>query len=281
MVFREIAPWLNLNNIRGLFNHEKFYFVEGDILDKVLLKDVARNCHYIMHLAGQIHVERSIIRPDETLEINLQGTKNLLEICRENKSIGMTYASSAEVYGEKEGVHDEDSPLNPQSPYALCISYHHTYRTNVRVIRNFNTFGPRQKSYGYGSVIAIFARRALDNKSLIIYGDGKQTRDYQYIDDAVDGYIASLGIPSGEVINTGYGVDHSILEIAKTIINITNSSSRIVHAAPRPGEVRYLNCSIEKAAKYGHTPNFSLRGGLEKYIDWLIQFEPDGLEEMK
>lgn len=279
----------NLNNIRGLFNHENFHFVEGDILDNELLKDITKKCDYIMHLAGQIHVEKSIIRPDETMKINLQGTRNLLEICRENKNIGMTFASSAEVYGEKEGIHSETSPLNPQSPYAaskvaaeaLCVSYYHTYRTNVRVIRNFNTFGPRQKSFGYGSVIAIFARRALNNKSLIIYGDGDQTRDYQYIEDAVDGYISSLKMPAGEVINTGFGSDHSILEIAQTIIKITNSSSKIIHSSPRPGEVRSLNCDISKAASYGHTPNFSLQEGLKKYVEWLIEFEPDGLEEMK
>jgi len=279
----------NLNNIRGLFNHEKFHFVEGDILDFELLKEVTEGCDYIMHLAGQIHVEKSIIRPDETMRINLQGTRNLLEICRQKKSIGMTFASSAEVYGEKDGTHSEQSPLNPQSPYAaskvaaeaLCVSYYHTYKTNVRVIRNFNTFGPRQRSYGYGSVIAIFARRALDNKSLIIYGDGEQTRDYQYIEDAVDGYISSLRMPPGEVFNTGYGKDHSILKIAEMIIEITKSSSKIVHAEPRPGEVRYLNCDIEKAKSFGHTPRFSLKQGLEKYISWLVQYEPDGLEEMK
>jgi UDP-glucose 4-epimerase len=279
----------NLNNIRGLFNHKNFHFVEGSILDKNLLKDLTKDCNYIMHLAGQIHVEKSIIRPSETLEINLHGTKNLLEICTANKNIGMTFASSAEVYGEKEGPHCENSPLNPQSPYAaskvaaesLCISYFHTYKTNVRVIRNFNTFGPRQKSYGYGAVIAIFARRALDNKSLIIYGDGEQTRDYQYIDDAVNGYITSLKMPPGEIINTGFGHDHKIIDIAKEIIKITNSTSKIVHTEPRPGEVKELKCLIDKAASYGHTPCFTLNQGLEKYIAWLIKFEPDGLGDMR
>jgi UDP-glucose 4-epimerase len=279
----------NLNNIRGLFNYQKFYFVEGNILDKSLLKDLTRDCDYVIHLAGQIHVERSIIRPAETLEINLQGTKNLLDICTENKNIGMTFASSAEVYGEKQGKHSEESPLNPQSPYAaskvaaesLCVSYFHTYKTNVRVIRNFNTFGPRQKSYGYGSVIAIFARRALDNKSLVVYGDGEQTRDYQYIDDAVNGYVASLKMPAGEIVNTGYGQDHKINDIAKKIIEIAGSTSKIVHTDPRPGEVKKLNCSIDKAASFGHIPEFSLSEGLKRYISWLIKFEPDGLGDMK
>ena len=279
----------NLNNIRGLFNNKRFYFVEGNILDKNLLKDLTRDCDYIMHLAGQIHVEKSIIRPAETLEINLQGTKNILEICTKNKNIGMTFASSAEVYGEKEGEHSEQSPLSPQSPYAaskvaaeaLCVSYYHTYKTNVRVIRNFNTFGPKQKSHGYGSVIAIFARRALENKPLIIYGDGMQTRDYQYIDDAVNGYVISLKIPPGEIVNTGVGLDHKIVDIANEIIKITNSTSNIVFDDPRPGEVRKLKSNVDKIALYGHIPEYSLQDGLEKYIKWLMKFEPDSLGIMK
>jgi len=278
-----------LNNIRGLFNNKNFYFVEGDILDKKYLKELSVNCDHIFHLAAQIHVEKSIIRPSQTLEINLHGTKNILEICTENKNIGMTFASSAEVYGEKEGEHSEQSPLNPQSPYAsskvaaeaLCVSYHHTYKTDVRVIRNFNTFGPRQKSYGYGSVIAIFARRALENKPLIIYGDGLQTRDYQYIDDAVNGYIVSLEIPSGEIVNTGVGLDHKIIDIAAEIIKITNSNSNIVFDDPRPGEVRKLKSNINKIECYGHMPKYSLFDGLQKYIKWLVKFEPDSLGVMK
>lgn len=274
----------NLNNIRGLFNYDNFYFIEGDILDVDTLEKAASGSDHIFHLAGQIHVEKSIIRPAETLEINLEGTKNILELCTREKSIGMTLASSAEVYGEKEGEHTEQSPLNPQSPYAaskvaaeaLCISYYHTYKTNVRVIRNFNTFGPRQKSHGYGAVIAIFARRALEGKPLLVYGDGLQTRDYQYIEDAVDGYIASIDIPAGEIVNTGFGIDHTILDIANKIIEITKSSSHVVHAEPRPGEVKKLKSNVEKMSSYGHTSRYSLERGLKAYIEWLVKYEPDG-----
>ena len=279
----------NLNNTRGLFNNKNFYFVEGDVLDRDLLKEAAAACDHIFHLAAQIHVEKSIIRPAETLQINLYGTKNLLDICTKNKNISMTFASSAEVYGEAEGEHDEKSPLSPQSPYAaskvaaeaLCASYFHTYGTNVRIIRNFNTFGPKQKSSGYGSVIAIFARRALENKPLIVYGDGLQTRDYQYIEDAVNGYILSLQIPAGEIVNTGYGADHKIVDIAKEIIKIVDSHSSIVFAEPRPGEVRKLRSNVDKIAAYGYTPQYSLSQGLQKYIKWLVKFEPDSLGVMR
>ena len=279
----------NLNNIRGLFNHKNFYFVEDDILNFDKLKELARECDHVFHLAAQIHVEKSILRPDETLEINLQGTKNLLDICTQYKNISMTMASSAEVYGESEGEHTERSPLNPQSPYAaskvaaesLCVSYHHTYGTNVRVVRNFNTFGVRQKSSGYGSVIAIFVRRALDGKPLIVYGTGEQTRDYQYIEDAVNGYIVAENIPSGEIVNTGVGEDFTINNIAQMVVEIAGSDSNIVHMEPRPGEVMKLRSNVDKINSYGHINKFSLRAGLEKYIHWVKTYDLDSLGVMK
>ena len=279
----------NLNNIRGLFNNKNFWFVEEDILNFDRMKEIARGCDHIFHLAAQIHVEKSIIRPAETLEINLYGTKNLLEICTQNKNISMTLASSAEVYGESPGAHSESSPLNPQSPYAaskvaaesLCVSYSHTYSSNVRVVRNFNTFGPRQKSSGYGSVISIFCRRALDGKPLIIYGDGEQTRDYQYIDDAIEGYILSEHLPAGQIINTGFGIDHKIIDIAKTIIEICNSKSTIVFDEPRVGEVHKLRSNIDKIKGFGFTPQYALREGLEAYIAWLQKYDLDSLGVMK
>lgn len=276
----------NLNNIRGLFNYERFQFVEGDILDVPLVKELASSCDHIFHLAAQIHVERSIIRPGQTVEINLHGTRNLLDVCRHNKSISMTMASSAEVYGE--GEHSEISPLNPQSPYAaskcaaeaLCIAYFHTYGTNVRVIRNFNTFGPRQRSSGYGAAIAIFTKRAVEGKPIIIYGDGEQTRDYQYIYDAVDGYTLSEKIPAGVIVNTGSGEDHTIKEIAQTIVNITKSSSQLVFVEDRPGEVRKLKSHIDKIKQHGHRPQYSLKEGLVDFAQWYTRYDLDSLGEM-
>ena len=279
----------NLNNIRGLFNNRNFLFVEEDILNTDKLKELASACDHIFHLAAQIHVEKSIIRPTETLNININGTKNLLDICKMNPNISMTIASSAEVYGESYGEHTELSPVKPQSPYAaskvsaeaLCLSYYYTYGTDVRIIRNFNTFGPRQKSSGYGSVIAIFVKRALENKPLIIYGDGKQTRDYQYITDVINGYLISENIPKGEIVNTGVGEDFTINRIAELIIKICDSKSKIVHVDPRPGEVRKLLSNVDKIKKYGHVNEFSLEEGLEKYINWIIKYDLDSLGVMK
>ena len=277
----------SLNNIRGLFNYQTFHFVEGSVLNQESMKELSSGCDHIFHLAAQIHVEKSIIRPTETMDINLNGTKNLLDICTQNKNISMTLASSAEVYGE--GFHSEKSALNPQSPYAaskvaaegLCVAYNHTYGTDVRVVRNFNTYGPKQRSSGYGSVISIFIQRALSNKPLIIYGDGLQTRDYQYIEDAVGGYVVAEKIPAGEIVNTGFGEDHKIIDIARMIIDLTNSNSSIVHADPRPGEVMKLRSNIDKISEFGHTPNFSLEKGLSDFIAWTVKYDLESLGVMR
>lgn len=279
----------NLNNIRGLFNNERFLFIEGSVLDVPLLTEVTRGVDHIFHLAAQIHVEKSIIRPTETLEINLMGTKNLLDICKVNRGISMTIASSAEVYGEAPGKHSETSPVKPQSPYAaskvsaesLCVSYFYTYGTDVRVVRNFNTFGPRQKSSGYGSVIAIFTKRALEGKPLIVYGDGEQTRDYQYVEDVINGYLVSEKVPKGQIVNTGVGEDHTINKIANLVISISKSSSTVEHVDPRPGEVRKLLSDVTKIKQYGHVNSYTLEQGLEKYISWVSKYDLDSLGVMK
>jgi UDP-glucose 4-epimerase len=263
------------NNIRSLMNNESFTFIEMDITEYQKIKEIAEKCDYIFHLAAQIHVERSILRPCETMDINIKSTQNLLEICKYNKNIGMTFASSAEVYGD--GEHTEKSSLNPKSPYAsskvaaesLCIAYYHSYGVNVRVIRNFNTYGPKQVSTGYGSVIAIFIRRALANEPLLIYGDGKQTRDYQYITDAVDGYIKSMNFDKGTIVNTGYGKDQTILEIAQTIIEITKSNSIITHIPARNGEVRKLKADMTYAKSLGIEPLVPFSVGISNFIKWM------------
>jgi UDP-glucose 4-epimerase len=278
----------NLNNIRGLFNNRRFYFVEDTILNKEVVKDLVKDVDHIFHLAAQIHVEKSIIRPEETLDINLNGTKNLLDLCKQFDHLSMTIASSAEVYGESAGAQSEESSLNPQSPYAaskvaaesLCRAYYHTYGTDVRILRNFNTFGPRQKSSGYGSVISIFIKRALEGKPLIVYGDGNQTRDYQYVSDVIDSYILSEKISAGEVVNTGYGIDYTINDIAKMIIEISESESKIVNVDPRPGEVKKLLSNVEKIKNYGHINKVSLKEGLIDYINWVKKYDLDSLGSM-
>ena len=181
-----------------LFLHKKnFKFIRGDIALNDVYSKLPNDFDAIFHLAAQIHVDRSIVNPEETFKINLGGTLKILEFARMNDIDKILFSSTSEVYGSAEyAPMDESHPLSAKHPYGvskiaadrLCYTYNETYDLGVDIIRCFNFFGPRQKDTGYGGVIAIFINRVLQNKPPIIYGNGKQSRDYMYVKDAVDAY---------------------------------------------------------------------------------------------
>lgn len=232
----------------------------------------------VFHLAAQIHVDRSIHYPQETLDINVKGTLNILEACRKFGK-KMVFASTSEVYGSSQvEFMNESHPLDGQSPYAaskiagdrLCKAYYDTYGTDVTILRNFNTFGEWQKDDSYGSVIAKFTRAALTGEPLYIYGDGTQERDYMHVKDAVGGYhlCESLNKP-GEIVNIGTGKTITINELAERIVSLTQSKSPIIHIAPRAGEVQRLCAGIEKARSLGFEPKTDFDKDLANYSLWF------------
>lgn len=233
----------------------------------------------VYHLAAQIHVDKSIENPQETIDININGTLNILEACRKyNKKL--VFASSSEVYGTSQSEFmSETHQLDAQSPYAaskvagdrLCKAYIDTYGMDICILRNFNTFGPYQNDGGegksYGAVMGIFTRAALRNEPLRIFGDGEQRRDYMYITDALKGYeIASKYIG---VLNIGSGTTISINELAEKIIKLTDSKSEIIHVEPRPGEVQRLCAGIDRAQSLGFLPETNFDVHLRMYVDWF------------
>ncbi|TRO47900.1 NAD-dependent epimerase/dehydratase family protein [Candidatus Bathyarchaeota archaeon] len=271
----------NVNNILGLFNYKNFKMIRGSITDKELLTKAVSNVDAIFHLAAQIHVDRSIIEPSYTFKVNTLGTLNILDAALENDVEPVVYASTSEVYGSAKYVPmDEDHPLNPASPYAaskaaadrLCFSYYNTYKLPVVIVRCFNTYGPRQKDSGYAAAIPKFIKRALAGLPAVIYGDGKQTRDYMYVRDTVSAYkliLKSYENVLGKAINFGTGKEISILELAKTISQLAGNKSTPIHAAPRAGEVTRLCADMKLAEKtLGFTPEYSIKKGLEEFINW-------------
>lgn len=232
----------------------------------------------VYHLAAQIHVDKSIENPQETVDTNINGTLNILEACRKYRK-RLIFASSSEVYGTAQTIPmAETHPLDAQSPYAaskvagdrLCKAYIDTYGMEICILRNFNTFGPYQSDGGegssYGAVIGIFTRAALRNEPIRIFGDGTQRRDYMYITDALKGY--EIASKYTGVLNIGSGVSYSINEIAQKIKDITQSSSEIIHVEPRPGEVQCLCADITRARSLGFEPTTNFYKNLEQYIDW-------------
>lgn len=277
----------NVNNIRHLLGNRKFKLIKGDIRNYELVRRITTDVDAVFHLAAKIHVDESIIDPDSVVSVNVEGTHNILKACRENDIEKMIYASSSEVYGSAEYTPmDEKHPMNPASPYAaskaaadrICFSYFNTYNMNVVIVRNFNTFGPRQKSSGYGGVINIFIRRILNDKPPIIYGDGTQTRDYIYIDDVMNAYnlVLEKDDIAGEAINFGTGVDTSIKTIAEKILHFTGKEDKLkpIYVAPRPGEVQQLCADTSKARKLlNFKPKYSFDKGLKEIIKWFEEYK--------
>ncbi|MFC1920709.1 dTDP-glucose 4,6-dehydratase [Chloroflexota bacterium] len=280
----------NLTNIRHLLDFRNFKLVKGDIRDYDLLEKIARDVDVIFHLAAQIHVDRSYIEPQLTYDINVTGTQNVLEAARLHDAKKIIFASTSEVYGSAQYVPiDEKHPLNAPHPYGasktaadrMCYAYSQTYGMDISVIRHFNVFGPHQRDIGYGGVISIFTRRILSNTPPIIYGDGKQTRDYTYIDDAVKAYDLMLNHKDRieEPVNFGTGTEVSIIDLANKIIDMCGVSGTIkpVYVDPRIGEVIRLIADASRAKELlGWEADYSLEKGLSNFVRWYREY---GFEE--
>jgi UDP-glucose 4-epimerase len=266
---------LGLDNERW-YTRKVHNTVVGDVRDYELIDFLVSQVDEVYHLAAMINVDYGNENPRETIDINVQGTLNVLEACRKY-NVPMVYASTSEVYGSSQAEFmDEKHPLDAQSVYAasklsadrMCKAYADTYGLNVRILRNFNTFGKWQRYDSYGGVIAKFVDNALKGKAPVIYGDGTQRRDYMWVEDAVRGYeiIAEKGKP-GEVINVGTGKTISINELASLVQKYTGCPDA-THIRPRPGEVQRLCADITKARSLGFEPKTNFEENLKEYINW-------------
>jgi len=280
----------NVTSIRHLMSRRNFKLINGDVRDFDLQEKIMRDVDVVFHLAAQIHVDRSVIEPRLTYEINVNGTQNILEAARMYDVNKVIHASTSEVYGSAQYVPlDERHPLNAPHPYGAskiaadrtCHAYIQTYGMDIPIMRLFNVFGPRQKDLGYGGVISIFTRRVLKDTPPIIYGDGLQTRDYTYITDAIEAFNLVLKNRKAikEPTNFGTGKEVSILDLANMIIDLCNKNGSIkpVHVEPRIGEVRRLIANATKAKKLlGWTPKYNLKKGLKTFVQWYANY---GLEK--
>ena len=275
----------NLVNVRHLLDYRNFKLIKGDVRDFDLLERIIHDVDIVFHLAAQIHVDRSYVEPRLTYEINVMGTQNVLEVARIYDVKKVIHASTSEVYGSAQYVPiDEKHPLDAPHPYGaskiaadrMCNAYVKTYGMDISAPRFFNVFGPRQRDIGYGGVVSIFTRRVLNNIPPVIYGDGRQTRDYTYIEDAVSAFDLVLNHKSTlEPINIGSGKEVSIIDLAKMIIDLCGKKGKIkpVHVEPRIGEVKQLIADARKAKKIlGWKPKYDLKEGLKAFIQWYKNY---------
>jgi UDP-glucose 4-epimerase len=235
---------------------------------------------YVFHLAARINVQDSIDRPRSTFDSDVFGTFQMLEYARSQRA-RFVFVSSCMVYAPAKNGQaiDELSPVLPASPYAaaklsgehLTLSYGHAYRLPVTIVRPFNTYGPFQRTDGEGGVVAVFLQRALERKPLMVFGNGRQTRDLLYVDDCAN-LIVAAGISEkteGLIINGGTGQDIPIHKLASQIAGRHSMVMHVPHPHPQ-AEIQRLVCDYSAAERLlDWRPCITLAEGLRRTRRWL------------
>ena len=271
----------NPDNIAHLFEKKNFRFIHYNVVNYIYLEGPV---DIVVHLACPASPVDYMNHPIHTMKVDSLGTINTLGFAK-LKGSRYVFASSSEVYGSAQ-VHPQPedywgyvNPVGPRSVYdeakrfseALCMAYHREHGLDVRIARIFNTYGPRMRRKD-GRVIPTFVERALKGEPLPIYGDGSQTRSFCYIDDLVEG-LFRLSVKeglAGTVVNLGNPEEVSILEVAKRVIELTNSSSKIEFLQPRDDDPPRRCPDISKAKSLlCWSPEVTLRDGLKRTTDWF------------
>ncbi len=250
-------------------------FVNGDIQDKDLVARLARHVDCIFHLAALVSVPESLLYINECIEINTLGTISILEAARQNPNCKVVLSSSAANYGDNPVLPKvETMTPEPLTPYSITKldgeyylkMYQDQWNVPTTSLRYFNVFGPRQNpNSAYAAAVPIFIDKALKNKPIIIFGDGQQTRDFIYVKDVVRANVFASENGEG-VYNVALGHSTSILELAESIINLTNSKSEIQFLQERPGDIKHSKADPSKYQQLGFKPKYTLEDALKETI---------------
>ncbi len=265
-------------NMEHLLDHERFTFLEQDVCEPF---EVGGELDWVLHLASPASPVDYLRYPLETLRVNSEGTRRMLELARE-RGAGFLLASTSEVYGDPQ-VHPQPetywgnvNPIGPRSPYdegkrfaeALTMAYHRVHGLEIRIARIFNTYGPRMR-LDDGRVIPTFIRQALAGEPLTIHGDGTQTRSFCYIDDLVEGLWLLIHRGPNEPVNLGNDEEMTVSDLAAMVGRVTG----------RPYEVRYVNRPVDDpgkrrpsltgaSAQLGWRAMTAVGDGLARTVEW-------------
>jgi dTDP-glucose 4,6-dehydratase len=275
----------NLENLADVMSHERLSFVHGDIRDADLVRDVVSEVDVIVNAAAESHVEKSIEEgASEFVTTNVEGTQILLDAIRDAPVERFLLVSSSEVYGTAEyAPMDEEHPLNPRSPYAatkaggdrLAYSYWVTYELPIVIVRPFNNYGPRQHPE---KVVPRFVTQALAGEPLTVHGDGHASRDWLFVEDDAEAIEALIEAPldsvAGEVVNIATGVDISVRDVARLVLEAVGSDAGVVHLDERPGQVdRHIGSTDKLERLTGWRARTSFEDGLERTVEWYRENE--------
>jgi len=253
----------------------KVFFHKADIQDFEKVNDLTKGMDYIFHLAALISVPESIKKPKETSDINIQGTINVLEAAKINNVKKVILSSSAAVYGDlPDLLKKESSRLKPKAPYAFsklaneyfANLYNKEHNLKTCCLRYFNVYGPRQDpNSAYAAAIPTFAIKALTNKEISIYGNGKQTRDFIFVKDIARANIFAMENLEG-VYNVASGKIIEINKLVEQIIRLSNSKSKICHTDSRPGDIKDSAADISKLKEKGFQNMTDFEQGLKETL---------------
>jgi UDP-N-acetylglucosamine/UDP-N-acetylgalactosamine 4-epimerase len=268
----------NISEFRDLSNFE---FMEGDIRDLETCKKAMQDMDFVSHQAALGSVPRSINDPITSNDVNINGFLNMLVAQKESVSVKrLVYAASSSTYGDSKKLPKVENEIGrPLSPYAVtkyvnelyADVFYKTYKTQTIGLRYFNVFGPNQSPTGaYAAVIPLFMQALKDKKAPTINGDGLQTRDFTYVENAVQANVKAFFAEENavnEVFNVAYGEQISLNTLWENLQDISNIELEAVYGPPRVGDVRDSLADISKAKKLlGYQPEFSVYDGLK--ITW-------------
>ena len=255
--------------------------LEGDLRDTEVIKAATRDVSLIFHLAAFISPPQSMLDPETCFAVNVTGTAALLEAARQAGVGKVVLSSSTAVYGNPDKFPtDEETPLQPLSPYALSKQVNELYaRLYTRVfnlpviaLRYFNVYGPRQRpDSAYAAAISIFTRQLVKGEPITIYGDGKQSRDFIFVKDVVRANLqAAESDAAGEVFNICTGRETTLLDLLEELSEISPRPPEVHFEAVRPGDVyRSLGNPDKAAVILGFRAGTSLANGLAQTVDWM------------
>jgi len=269
-------------NVDLFINNANYTFIKGDIRDLDTCMKACEGVDYVLNQAAWGSVPRSIERPLLYEEINIRGTLNMMEAARQNNVKKFVYASSSSVYGDEPNLPKQEGREGRLlSPYALTKMvdeeygklYSKLYGLDTYGLRYFNVFGKRQDPNGaYAAVIPKFIKQLLNGEQPTINGDGKQSRDFTYIENVIEANLKACKASSevaGEAFNIAYGGREYLIDVYNSLCNALEKEIEPIFGPDRKGDIKHSNADIRKAKEMiGYDPSWSFERGIEAAIEW-------------
>ena len=273
-----------LSNLDQFKNNPTFEFINGDIRDLATCRKACEGINYVSHQAALGSVPRSIKEPENTNAVNVDGFVNMLIAAKDEKANKFVYASSSSVYGDEKTLPKVEEKIgSPLSPYAVSKYtnelyskvFQNVYGLQITGLRYFNIFGPRQDPKGeYAAVIPLFVSKIMKRELVFIDGDGEQTRDFTFVENAVQANVKAMlatnNEPEAVVLNIAVGENFSVNRLYTEIQQLRGSDHKATYRESRKGDIRNSLADISKAQKLiGYKPEFYFGKGLAITVDYF------------